>query len=134
MKNKNTIYSVLLLLVIVGTTFYLSEQMNQFVQPVIEIPSPKLNLAKVSEIPKFIIGVISKVEGQEVFIKIGTDEKTVIVSENTVIIKQIKEGGIFRNIPAKIDDIKSPLQVVVYYADNSTEILYYADKIQILVF
>ena len=60
-------------------------------------------------------------------------EKTIITDSKTVLIKQVKDGAMFNNVPATFSEIKAPVQIVVYYSTNSgTE--YTASKIQIMNF
>ena len=135
MKNKNIIYIIILLLIItICIVWYLFNVNIQEPQPVVQIPKENTNVPKKPEIPRFILGIVSKTEGQKVFIKIGVDEKSVLTDEKTVITKQIKEGGVFKSVSADFNEIKYPFQVVVYYGNDSSSVQYRAEKIQILVF
>lgn len=86
-----------------------------------------------SKMPDFILGKVEKIEGQKVFFKSGAEEKSVLVSASTQIIKQVKEKDGYKNVEAKLGDIKKGVQIVVYYQSiNGSE--YTANKIQILPF
>lgn len=135
MKNKNIIYITLLLIIIFGSGWYLFNLSKQMLQPVGQSPNNQndQNIPKPPEIPKFILGSVSRTEGQNIFIKVGTEEKKIITDKKTIIIKQIKEGGVYIDVFASFSEIKSPLQIVVYYSENSG-LEYRANKIQILKF
>ena len=131
MKNKNTFY-IILLLFIVGVVWYLLNLNKSVSQPVGENQN-NAEVQKAQEMPKFILGSVSKTEGQNVFIQVGNQEKKIIIDEKTVIVQQINDAGAFKNIPASLSDIKSSLKIVVYYIENF-DLEYKASKIQILNF
>lgn len=134
MQNKNTSYYIILgVVVIIGIVWYFipfdsfrTELSKQF--------TDTQNTSITPETPKFIMGVVSKTEGKKMFIKIAEEEKTVIIDDNTLIVKQIKEGGKFNNIPAGIIEISNSSRVVVYYTEEPSSPEYRAVKIQILNF
>lgn len=139
MKNKNAFYIVLLLLIVAGIVWYsfgFKKSIPQF-QPQ-SVGQTQNNQNKqgpppIAEMPKFIMGDVSKIEGQNVFIKVGTEEKTITTDAKTAVISQVKDGTGWKNISATLGDVKAPLKIVVYYNQNSGS-EYKADKIQILNF
>ena len=130
MKNKNNFYIIALVLVVLVPVLYLFNQ-NKIAAPSVvkvqnnnkELPAP--------EIPKFIVGSVSKIEGNKVFINVGNEEKIIVTDESTEITRQVKEGIELRSVSVKFSDIKSPVQIIVHYTSNySSE--YQATKIHIL--
>lgn len=135
MKNTNTFYTVVLLAIIVGVVWYVFNLNKPALQPTGQTDNNQVNqtIPETVKMPKFVLGSVSRVEGKQVFIKVGIEEKIVVTNENTEIIKQVKDGDGYKNIPANFNDVKPPVQVVVYYSENSG-VNYTATKIQILNF
>ena len=144
MNSKNIFSIVVVVVVVIGLVWY-SFNYKKFTQTSNQQSTTQSNqqtttqsqgnqgVPKQPEMPKFILGSVSRVVGQNVFIKVGPQEKTIITDSKTTFIKQVKDGATFKNVPATFDEIKSPVQIVVYYSTNSgTE--YTASKIQILNF
>lgn len=141
MKNKNVYYAVavVVLLIIIGAVWY-SSRLNKSQPQTGAQPQPfgqtqdNKDVPKPPEIPKFIGGIVSRIEGQNIFIKSGTtEEKTITTDAKTVVISEVKDGKSYKNIPATFKDIKILSNIVVYYSQNSG-LEYRADKIQILPF
>ena len=138
MINNKVVSVVVVVAIIIGIVWYVSNK-NKIIGS--EVPptgqtTQTQNNKKVPEppgIPKFILGNVSKIEGQKVFIKVGTEEKTIITNKKTVLISQVKDGQGYKNVPATFSDIKISSQIVVYYSQNSGS-QYTADKVQILNF
>src|SRR3989344_8955480 len=135
MKNTNTFYTVVLLAIIVGVVWYVFNLNKPALQPTGQTENNQVNqtVPEAAKMPKFVLGSVSSVEGKQVFIKVGTEEKTVVTNENTEIIKQVKDGDGYKNTPANFNEVKSPVQIVVYYSESSG-VNYTATKIQILNF
>jgi len=135
MKNTNTFYTIVLLAIIVGVVWYVFNLNKPALQPTGQTENNQVNqiVPEVAKMPKFVLGSVSSVEGKQVFIKVGTEEKTVVTNENTEIIKQVKDGDGYKNTPANFNEVKSPVQIVVYYSESSG-VSYTATKIQILNF
>lgn len=135
MKNKNTFYIIVLLIIIFGIAWYLFDLGKAMLQSVGQTQNNQNNeeVPKPPEIPKFIMGSVSRVEGQKVFIKVGTEEKIIITDEKTEITSQVREGGIYKDIPVTFSDIKISSKIIVYYIQNSG-LEYKADKVRILKF
>ncbi|MCX6701581.1 MAG: hypothetical protein NTX96_00020 [Candidatus Zambryskibacteria bacterium] len=131
MKNKDTFYIVLVVLIICGVVWYLFNLNKTVSQPTGQYQ----NNQEISEPtpPKFIAGSVLRVEGQKIFIKVGAEEKTIITDEETVITKQTKEEEGFKDISANLNEIKSPSQITVSYSENSG-VEYKAIRIRILNF
>jgi hypothetical protein len=135
MKNKNAFYVVLILLVLAGVIWYSYGFKKSAPELVGQTQNNqnKKGPPPIAEMPKFIMGNVSKVEGQNVLIKVGPEEKTITTDAKTAVISQVKDGTGWKNISATLGDVKAPLKIVVYYNQN-TGSEYKADKIQILNF
>ena len=135
MRNTNTFYTVVLLAIIVGVVWYVFNLNKPVLQPTEQANNNQANqtIPEAAKMPKFVLGSVSKVEGEKVFIKVGMEEKIIVTNENTEIIKQIKDGEGYKNVPTNFNGVKPPVQVVVYYSENSG-VNYTATKIQILNF
>jgi len=125
--------AVVVVLVLIAGVFFLGQKpVNNQNNPT-QQNSVTEQKADNSKMPDFILGKVEKIEGQKVFFKSGTEEKSVLVSAGTQIIKQVKEKNAYKNVEAKLGDIKKGVQIVVYYQSiNGSE--YTANKIQILPF
>ena len=137
MEDKNTVYILLVLLIIFGIGWYLLN-LNK---PVTQITEQSNNNQKTSQdtsseaqqIPKFLLGSVSRIEGKNIFIKIGLEEKVIVVDDNTTIVKHVINDGISKNIPINFDEIKPSLQIAVYYNDSSDS-GYRVERVQVLNF
>lgn len=85
------------------------------------------------ELPKFIFGIVSRVEDQKIFVDIEGIQKIVLINENTKLISQIKDGVGYKNVTIQIEDIKASAKIAVYYEEDSV-IGVSASRIQILDF
>jgi hypothetical protein len=146
MKNKNVYYVVaVILLIIIGAIWY-SARLNKSqpqtgaqsqtgAQPQVVVGQTQNNKTppKISEMPKFILGSVSKIAGTQITLTVGTEEKVITTNAKTEIISQVKDGTGYKNIPATFGDIKIASKIVVYYGQNTGSV-YTADKIQILNF
>lgn len=144
MNSKNIFSIVLVIVIVIGLVWY-SFNYKKFTQQVNQQTTTQSNgktttqsqtnqgVPKQPEMPKFILGSVSRVEGQNIFIKVGPQEKTIVTDSKTVFIKQVRDGATFKNVPATFSEIKSPVQIVVYYSTNSGA-EYTATKVQILNF
>lgn len=134
MQNKNIYYYIVLgVVVVLGVASYFIP-FDLFKTKLSE-KSPKTeNTSIAPSTPKFVMGVVSGVDGQKILIKIAEEEKTLRIDDKTMIVKQIKEGGKFNNIPAGIIEISNSSRVVVYYTEEPSSPEYRAVKIQILNF
>lgn len=130
MKNKNNFYIVASISVVLLAGLYLFNQ-DKIAKPAIEQVKNNNKELPAPEIPKFVVGSVSKVEGNKVFINVGNEEKIIVTDESTEITKQMKEGIELRSLSAKFSDIKSPVQIIIYYISNSSS-EYKASKIHIL--
>lgn len=130
-QNKNTTYVVLVIIVVVGIIWYFIP-FDSFRSKLSKHPQNTQNTETTPSTPKFVMGVVSKTEGQKMFIKIAEEEKVFTIDNKTLITKQIKEGTKFNNIPAGFGEIKNSSRVVVYYTEESSTSEYKAVKIQIL--
>lgn len=130
MNNKNNFYIVVAVLLVLVVGFYLFSQ-NKITKAPIEQVQNSQNELPAPEIPKFIAGSVSRVEGNKVFITVDNEEKTIMTDEKTDITKQVKEGIESLSISAKFSEIKSPREVIVHYNSNSGS-EYQASKIHIL--
>ena len=139
MKNKNVYYVVAVVLVIVIGAVWYSARLNKSqpqtgAQPqVVGQTQDNKTPPKISEMPKFVLGSVSKIAGTQITLTVGTEEKTITTDAKTVIISQVKDGTGYKNIPATFGDIKISSKIVVYYGQNTGSV-YTADKIQILNF
>ena len=147
MKNKNVYYVVaVVLLIIIGAIWYsfrlnksqpqTGAQPQASAQPqAVEQNQNNQNVPKTPgpEMPKFVLGSVSKIAGTQITLTVGTEEKTITTDAKTVIISQVKDGTGYKNIPATFGDIKISSKIVVYYGQNTGSV-YTADKIQILNF
>lgn len=131
MQNKNTSYVVLGVVVVVIVVLYLIP-LDLFKKNLSKESENTQNIYTTTGTPKFIMGVVSKIEDQKIFINIAENEKVVVVDGKTLITKQIKEGVKFVNVPANLIEIKSSSRVVVYYIEETSFSEYKAVKIQIL--
>ena len=135
MRNTNTFYTIVLLAIVVGVVWYVFNLNKPVLQPTGQTNNNQVNqtISETAKMPKFVLGSVSKVEGEKVFIKVGMEEKIIVTNENTEIIKQIKDGEGYKNVPTNFNGVKPPVQVVVYYSENPG-VNYTATKIQILNF
>lgn len=141
MKNKNVYYVVaVVLLIIIGAIWYSfrlnKSQPQASAQPqAVEQNQNNQNIPKTPgpEMPKFVLGSVSKIAGSQITLTVGTEEKTITTDAKTVIISQVKDGTGYKNISATFGNIKISSKIVVYYSQNTGSV-YTADKIQILNF
>jgi hypothetical protein len=132
MEKKQIVIAIGAILIVSGL-IYLAAQSSVSPQS-----SPvEQSLQKEDQRPKmspFILGKVTKVEGEKVSLVIGEEPKTALVNENTQFVIQVKDGDSFKINDAKLSDVKAGQQIVVYYAANNVGNEYPADKIQILPF
>jgi hypothetical protein len=144
MKNKNVYYVVaVILLIVIGIVWYSARlnkpqpQAGAQPQAVGQTQNNQNNKTPpkipISEMPKFILGSVSKIAGSQITLTVGTEEKVITTDAKTVIISQVKDGTGYKNIPATFGDIKIASKIVVFYGQNTGSV-YTADKIQILNF
>lgn len=135
--NNKIVSVVVIVVVVLGVVWYVYFKNNtkQEVLPAGETGQIQNNqeIPKLPEIPKFILGSVLRVEGQNIFVTVGNEEKTIITDGKTVLISQVKDEQGYKNIPATFSDIKISSQIIVYYSQNSGS-QYTADKIQMLNF
>jgi hypothetical protein len=135
MENKSIHYVALVVVVIIGIVWcFVSFDLFGTNSPKSFQGIQNTQNSRATETPNFIMGVVSRVEGQKVFVKIGEEEKVVNTDNKTLITKQIREGGKFRNISGNFAEIKDSQRVVVYYDGEPSDSEYKASKIQILNF
>ena len=128
-NNKKEWFVILGVLVLIGGGILITQVAKK---PSSNIPAGG-QLSAEQKMPDFVMGKVTRVDGQKVYFNVGVEEKSVLVNADTKIIKQVKEQGAYKNIDARLADIQANLQIVVYYqAINGTE--YTANKIQILPF
>ena len=132
MDNKKNFLALLLIIIILVTGWYLLG-VKKTGLPITQNENNQTENKKSPEMPKFVFGEVTKIEGQKIFIKAGAEEKTVLTEAKTVVINQIKDGESYKNVSATFDDIKISQKIVVYYNQNSGS-EYTAEKIQILNF
>lgn len=131
MQNKNTSYVVLgLVVVVIAVSYFIP--LDYFKDKLSKEFENTQNTSITTGTPKFIMGVVSGIEEQKVFIKIAEKEKVVVVDGKTLITKQIKQDGKFSSISANFIEIKSSSRVVVYYNEDPSVPEYKAIKIHIL--
>jgi hypothetical protein len=84
------------------------------------------------QMPKFIMGSVTRVEGQKVFVS-SEGEKTVVASGSTKIVKQVKaKDGSISLAEGNLADVKAGNTIVAYYSSGPVGTEYQADKIQII--
>ena len=132
MKDKKTLYAFIILIIICGIVWFLFSLTQTGLKQKGQSTDVKKEIPKQPEIPKFLFGSVSKIEGRIVTLKVGNEEKEITVAGNTVIIKQVKDVTGYKSIPVIFSEIKSGAQMIVYYRVSSLP-NYVADKIQILV-
>ena len=131
MKNKKTLYSVLVIAIIFYIAWYLFHLTKVPNVPVGKSPTDKKEIPVQPTIPKFVFGTVDKIEDKKITLKVGEENKIVNVDDKTVITKQVKESSGYVSSPVVFSEIKIGMQMVVYYRSNAG-FKYEADKIQIL--
>ena len=132
MDNKKSFLVLLLVIIILITGWYVLgvKKMGLLIT---QNENNQTENKKSPEMPKFVFGVVSKIEGSTVFVKMGAEEKIILTNEKIIVIRHIKDGESYKNVSATFDDIKISQKIVVYYNQNfGSE--YTAEKIQILDF
>lgn len=126
MKNIKKYSSLLILVVLIGASFYYYDKNLQENNSL----NKKENLGV---LPDFIMADVVSLEGQSLKVMAGPKESTVFLSQETIIIQQVSSGNGYKNITGSISDIKPGQRIVIFYRLNSQN-QYMADKVQILNF
>lgn len=126
MKNIKKYSSLLILVVLIGASFYYYDKNLQENNSL----NKKENLGV---LPDFIMADVVSLEGQLLKVMAGPKESTVFLSQETIIIQQVSSGNGYKNITGSISDIKPGQRIVIFYRLNSQN-QYMADKVQILNF
>ncbi|HBD25143.1 MAG: hypothetical protein A2566_02090 [Candidatus Zambryskibacteria bacterium RIFOXYD1_FULL_40_13] len=127
MQNKNIISGIIILLVIIGAFWYVASRNDSG----LEVPANSNNQVNEKTKPNFVLGIVTRVEGNTIYIRAGSEEKTVVTDTKLVVLKQVKEAGVIKNVSAKLSDVKTSSRIVGYF-NESTDLEYKAHTIQVL--
>jgi hypothetical protein len=130
-KGKK-ILLILLVIFIIGVYLYIKNKNTENISNVSNTGN-NIEVVNSESLPKFFMGEVVGVESDKVLIKEASGDKSISITKDTVLIQQVKENGLFKNIPATISDIKLKQRIVIFYQEKSPN-NYTADKIQILNF
>ena len=76
----------------------------------VRVPGPGL--------PGSVMEKVQRVEGQKIFLTWIGKDKSVTVTADTKIIKQVNNNGFFKDVEGKLSDIK-PSQIIEIITDTS---------------
>ena len=130
MNDKKTWYSILLLIILFCGAWYLFNLSNNS-DITDKTKDEKKDVLIPPKLPKFIFGLVSRVEGNQIYLKVGEDEKSVILDNKTVITKQVKKPEGYVSEPVLLENVIAGMQMMVYFTKNSGS-EYRAERIQIL--
>lgn len=133
MDNKKIIPIVVVAIVLIAGVWYLLGSKEQASAPSNQQSENSKTQPEASKMPPFLIGKVTKVEGQTVTVKSGVDTYTILTTSATSVISQVKDKTGYKNVDSKFSDIKVSAQIVIYYTQSSGS-KYTADRIQILNF
>lgn len=82
--------------------------------------------------PNFIFGKVISVSSSNLLISRSGVANVILLTSDTVFVKQVKDGEVLKNIEATLADIKQDQEVVVYFNQPPQDGVYSTYKIQII--
>ncbi len=126
MKNNKLVFILLSIFILIVASFYFYESKSLNT-------NDEQKQENVGVLPDFIMADVVSFDGTTLTLVAGDTQTTVSLTEDTVLVQQIKDGNAYKNTEATIADIKVGQRMVIFYKVDGQG-GYIADKVQILNF